>query len=401
MIKIKQIDERLYDPELGEGVSSTQIARKYLSKSDVKDYYISFTEINKIGINPQSKYETPLGIYAYPLIEFFDVYKPKDNYKLGLFAPFAGESAYVNIIKVDQFMMGRFIDDISTTYTDKDLENDINWLLENKQREVVSSGSIIGKIFQKNLKAENIPSHDWEQHYERLGKEALYLVGENARYNHFPGGQFWNITRLIAKASKGKPSVQWNKLFRDMGYIGVADKSGIGIIHPSESFQAVFFFRGAFDLIERVENVASSKGYSELAKTKLAEELTTYLKMYVESNDMVPELKESLKSALRKTKGEYNDVSDYSLGKVFPAAFEIAYRKKLNDLEDFWEGKPGGQSGNLIKLLVFTVELLESLVSKDFADGWNSEVYETKSPFSMPVLRPMKNYDRSDYYLKV
>ena len=30
-------------------------------------YFVSMTKVDKLGINPTSKYNTPLGIYAYPL----------------------------------------------------------------------------------------------------------------------------------------------------------------------------------------------------------------------------------------------------------------------------------------------------------------------------------------------
>ena len=31
-----------------------------------KNLFVSFTTVDKLGINPQSHYDTPLGIYSYP-----------------------------------------------------------------------------------------------------------------------------------------------------------------------------------------------------------------------------------------------------------------------------------------------------------------------------------------------
>jgi hypothetical protein len=47
--------------------------------------------------------------------------------------------------------------------------------------------------------------------------------------------------------------VTWNTLFRAIGINGCVD-SGLGIIHTSEPYQAVFFDIGAVDVIKRVHN---------------------------------------------------------------------------------------------------------------------------------------------------
>ena len=39
----------------------------FLTTNSDKTQYISFTAIDKIGINPRSTYDTPVGIYCYPL----------------------------------------------------------------------------------------------------------------------------------------------------------------------------------------------------------------------------------------------------------------------------------------------------------------------------------------------
>ena len=45
------------------------LALKYIQKThpNPENLAVTFTEIDKVGINPQTKHKTPLGIYLYPL----------------------------------------------------------------------------------------------------------------------------------------------------------------------------------------------------------------------------------------------------------------------------------------------------------------------------------------------
>lgn len=83
---------------------------------DDADCYISFRSINKIGINPKSRYNTPNGIYAYPLKEMW-------HYVVNDRIPFAGEEPYVYLFK-PKTKKG-FVDDLykygSNDY-DRDME---------------------------------------------------------------------------------------------------------------------------------------------------------------------------------------------------------------------------------------------------------------------------------------
>ena len=105
---------------------------------DDPDVYISFTTIDKIGINPLSKYNTPIGIYCYPLKEFINqrLYKHKHNseeaikirasHSIGFFAAFAGGSKYVNFIKKKS--SANFIDDMYKDYGSNDFDKDMKIL---------------------------------------------------------------------------------------------------------------------------------------------------------------------------------------------------------------------------------------------------------------------------------
>jgi hypothetical protein len=58
-----------------------------------KDYYIQFSDIEKLGIYPHSNFNTPIGIYCYPLTK--DIYKLLLQGKL----PFAQERKYLILFK--------------------------------------------------------------------------------------------------------------------------------------------------------------------------------------------------------------------------------------------------------------------------------------------------------------
>ncbi|MEI7488797.1 MAG: hypothetical protein WCJ72_15595, partial [Chryseobacterium sp.] len=66
------------------------IALKHIQKThpNPENLVVTFTKIDKVGINPTSGYDTPLGIYLYPL-----------NYVIErqLYMPFAGNKPYFNV----------------------------------------------------------------------------------------------------------------------------------------------------------------------------------------------------------------------------------------------------------------------------------------------------------------
>jgi hypothetical protein len=150
-------------------------------------HFFTMTEINKIGINPQSKYNTPLGIYAYPLTETY--YKYLTTGKL----PFAGNKPYINIfnLKDDLFNLA--------SYTKSDLTQDLK-------------------------KLEALP----EPPNQNLIDEAFGTSKEKT-----PISKFWNLTRLMAGSSKN-----WNVLLRSLGYTNFYDP-GQSVIHSAEPDQIV------------------------------------------------------------------------------------------------------------------------------------------------------------------
>jgi len=86
--------EKRRNPEQNPKVSSYDALRKYFGRSDV---YFSMRDINKLGINPNSKYDTPNGIYSYWLNVYEDKLASKKSIEKTV--PFAGASPIVYIFK--------------------------------------------------------------------------------------------------------------------------------------------------------------------------------------------------------------------------------------------------------------------------------------------------------------
>jgi len=67
MIEEVSLDEVIYStPEYRYRFSEREVVLKDLMKKYGDNLYVSLTSIQKLGINPQSNFSTPIGIYSYP-----------------------------------------------------------------------------------------------------------------------------------------------------------------------------------------------------------------------------------------------------------------------------------------------------------------------------------------------
>lgn len=199
-----------------------------VGNSVVLNLFVSLTAIPKLGINPRSHYNTPMGIYAYPVEYVLE----KVGRKLPLdFLPFAGDQPWVNIFRVSENSNVIDLDEVT-----EDMYNDYC------QR--------FSEILSKSHKSP----------IERTNKIVAVLKDEANREARVktPGGKLWYVSMEVSKeiadlyVEKSR-SLSWNKLFRDVGIDGFIDM-GKGIIHPSEPTQAVFFSMKPIQVLDRVEN---------------------------------------------------------------------------------------------------------------------------------------------------
>ena len=165
---------------------------------------VTFTKIDKVGLNPQNKYETPLGIYLYTLDY---VIEKQMN------VPFAGDRLYFNVCE--------FTRPEKILHMTSDISN--------------QKGMELLNIFPKeqvDQAIENIDKYDLRSNYSKL----------------------WIVTRKLAN---NKPT-QWNTNLRKCGIDGFMDY-GTGTIHLNEPTQCVVFAASALKLLHSIDNPAFNK----------------------------------------------------------------------------------------------------------------------------------------------
>lgn len=202
-MKIIDIIEARTKPGMNPKVSSYEQLLKY---KDDPNIYISFTHINKIGVNPSSTYKTPNGIYTFPLAvtwKMYDVDKNKD-FSGYPFVNDSGARPYIQILSRNNFGQTLNFDE----YTKEDLHRDIK-----KLRRIYDPAQV-DELFNHSIDTARVQS---------------------------PGGHIWSVTYNLTKNAN-----RWSELFRKLGYGLIVDYNH-SIIHPSEPCQAVFLTKNAFN----------------------------------------------------------------------------------------------------------------------------------------------------------
>lgn len=215
-MKIQELLEARKNPELNPKISTNAVLLDYVEKFGANSF-ISFTVIDKLGINPRSDYDTPLGIYAYP-----GVYAARtmDAHRPGSALPFAGSSKFATL-----FTASNGVVDLAT-FTSAEYDRTI---------------ADLKKAYPKHVKQVN-NADEWAKAEARV---------------QTPGGLFWAVTMKFAQSfiQRNNAAIVWNEVFRAIGVNGCVDSKGQGIIHPNEPTQAVFFKKpGVIENETRVMN---------------------------------------------------------------------------------------------------------------------------------------------------
>jgi hypothetical protein len=220
---------------------------KLLPYKDDPDIYITFTSLNKVGINPKSAFNTPNGVYTFPLALTWQMYEV-DRYKdFTQYPDFVNGRPYIQVLKYTGAGRSLVISGNPNTsnYTDEDLEKDLAKL----QKQYHLSDGAINR--EKDKAAE------FQGYYD----DTIPTQG--------PAAILWTVTRSIAyeKLRKRKdsrsgydyqddgkdPSTRvtndWSSVFRGLGIQLVVDEFH-SVIHEAEPCQAVFFSKKAFKHID-------------------------------------------------------------------------------------------------------------------------------------------------------
>jgi 8-oxo-dGTP diphosphatase len=209
MIKLIEILNKIH-------IMHRQSIASQLSKyKDDASYFVTFTQIEKVGINPKTKYSTPVGVYTYQLKDIYDDLVDR-NYIFGIDKPF------INILKLN---------------TDKilDIEN-----YSNKNRDLQKLKDIYESSFHKSFN-KFLTEFDENPHL-------MYPTNTDGKYIY----GLMNSISLNLFNDVRKSMVYFNKLIRTLGYDMVFDITGT--VHLLEPSQAIFLSPDSYKVVNRIMN---------------------------------------------------------------------------------------------------------------------------------------------------
>lgn len=210
------------------------IADVLQSYKDDPMVFVSFSSLPKLGINPRTDYNTPAGIYTYPIKDIW--HQIEDDT-----IPYASERPYAVVVRP---RTAQGILDVDS-YTEAEYQQ---------------------HLFR--LKTQILPY--WlhpTQTTQPVDIDDLIQSAEQTTRLNTPAGRLWNVTRLaateITKSYKRsvRATVAWNMLLRELGITGVVDR-GKGLIHPNEPTQAMWTSAGSLETLAIVRNVRKKKRLS-------------------------------------------------------------------------------------------------------------------------------------------
>lgn len=266
--------KKLFRQEVSK--KNTDVISDMLVKHKVNNVFISFRSgLYTSEINVRTRYNTPVGLYCYPIIPLLknktkisntkDIRNMSDNdfFTKGIF-PFASENKLFYIFHIS--------DTSDVLFTSEDSKDKISRFL-NKIR----------KLYKDNPKVLNICNE-----YQRT----------NRQYSNFLGTSkegvwgFWLMIYAIAEVLRThkKLSNFFSKLVYEIGIKGFVDDLGLGMIHKNEPLQAVFFF-GHQSIVDDGKYVSKTQG----VKFQLPRD-----KPYQEKSSSYNPTQEKLKAFLEK-----------------------------------------------------------------------------------------------------
>ena len=303
LFESKSLFELRRNPEQNPKVSTLEALEKYAGRKDV---FVSFTSDvgilsqkggnkpttgwaqsglrakgadrnvsgSKLGINPKSEYDTPIGIYTYPID-----YVLQEEGRV----EFAASAPFLYVVQATKPIL-----DIAN-YSEADFEKDSEKLLRGHARWAASSTERAAirdaklkipaawlwnwtRLTAENM-AEDINSQYAEDDYEYLEEpERPHEVDfeDDDEYESAMRDYEREYAEYEEKRDRFEPQedpkktyatapVQWSKILRSLGYSGVADFDGKGLIHDNEPTQAVFFSKDALKVLEVIGNKRSTE----------------------------------------------------------------------------------------------------------------------------------------------
>jgi hypothetical protein len=248
LLKKLIVEMSRYKKETGKSSWGAEDLKKYLPKTpdgpnDLPQYAFTMTQLNKVGVNPGSEYNTPLGVYFYPLTH--KMYKSLIDDDL----PFAGQMENVNLVKLNNL-------------------DSPKWLRVSDRNQSINLEALQMKAYNffddSNKKIARVEDNEYtfETALERWGRWTKRESKFSSTSLLFSFCAFL-IKKVDLKSSSSKvaPGRRFNQVLRHLGFIGVYD-GGKGVIHENEPEQLVALEPSAYTVIK-------SYNTNEIRKDKL------------------------------------------------------------------------------------------------------------------------------------
>lgn len=212
---VQLVTERRKNPTQNRTLGYVETIKRYANLKNSAEFYVSFTDVDKIGIRPIPQWtDTPIGVYAYPI----EYVANTDGVRFS-------NRKYANIIRATQPPFNS----------------------SPPNPEVFSRAQAMYKQYMIDRHPEEVGDSWFEDELE-------YYFGTPMRDS--TQKSVFDLASLTASMTKryGNPSphyVLWNTLLRMVGIRSIVD-NGEGFIYNEEPVQAVFLDNTSYELVERV-----------------------------------------------------------------------------------------------------------------------------------------------------
>ena len=208
-----------------------------VKSNDICEYAFTMTSVAKVGLNPRSEYDTPAGIYFYPLTSENLSDLMDDT------LPFAGDLEYVSLVKLKDTFKWLNVQSRDMKYRSH-LSASYWKMIAKSIDEIVSSSP------KWRERAEMLLDRRGKEDFSDESNEDLLHSISKTKGRHWgmgDGGRIFDYTYFASRFAK-KPAVTWSKILSDLGFHGIYD-DGNGVIHENEPSQLVSFRREYVEVI--------------------------------------------------------------------------------------------------------------------------------------------------------
>lgn len=227
---------------------------KYKDKDDIS---ITYTMIDKVGVNTKSEYpDTPIGVYAFPIKSVWEDIDKEGVGNVDFEITEAHNFIFVlkesgNIIDVSDYTSSNYKKDLDVLRKmyGKDYVDGIVYFYENRG----FPPDYVNTLYDKT----------WFSIHTDKPEAAVWVKSKLDAFNKYKNKYpFFAINMIITEITTGEgiwsdkvknKTAEMTKVFRRMGYDGISDKKGLGLIHPAEPYQIVFLSPKAYKVVDKIK----------------------------------------------------------------------------------------------------------------------------------------------------